>query len=200
MTNKKENTGALKSIVPVDRIENSILLIRGQKVMLDNDLADLYGVPTKALKQAVRRNRERFPSDFMFELTQKEFLNLRSQIVTSSSPQWGGRRYRPMAFTEQGVAMLSTVLRSKRAIQVNIAIMRVFVRLREMLATHKELARKLSELEKHLKDHDQQIQAVFEAISALMAPPKKPRKRIGFEVKESAAAYRKRAKRKKSKP
>ena len=105
--------------------------------MMDHDLAKLYGVPTKALKQAVRRNMDRFPSDFMFELTKVEFANLRSQIVTSSSPQWGGTSYTPTAFTEQGIAMLSSILRSKRAVQVNIAIMRVFVRLREMMATHK---------------------------------------------------------------
>ena len=157
--------------------------------MMDHDLAKLYGVPTKALKQAVRRNIDRFPSDFMFELTKEEFANLRSQIVTSSSPQWGGTRYTPMAFTEQGIAMLSSILRSKRAVQVNIAIMRVFVRLREMMATHKELARKLVELEQHLKDHDQQIQTIFEAIRQLMTPPERPRRKIGFEVKEPKGHY-----------
>jgi hypothetical protein len=134
-----------KSLIPAEGIEKSIFLIRGQKVMLDHELANLYGVPTKALKQAVRRNLDRFPSDFMFELTKREFADLRSQIVTSSSPQWGGPRYRPMAFTEQGIAMLSSVLNSKQAIEVNIAIIRVFVRLREMLASHKQLARKLAE-------------------------------------------------------
>ena len=165
--------------------------------MLDHELADLYGVPTKALKQAVRRNLDRFPSDFMFELRKREFADLRSQIVTSSSPQWGGPRYRPMAFTEQGIAMLSSVLRSKRAVQVNIAIMRVFVRLREMIATHKELARKLSELEQHLESHDQQIQTIFEAIRQLMTPPDTRRKRIGFEVKEPPAKYKKKKVKKK---
>ena len=129
--------------------------------MLDRDLAELYGIETKVLKQAVRRNMKRFPGDFMFELTKEEFTILRSQIVTSS---WGGMRYVPMAFTEQGVAMLSSVLNSERAIEVNEEIMRTFVRLREMLATHKELARKLTALEQHLKGHDQQIQAIFEAI------------------------------------
>ena len=148
-------------VIPVKRIEKSILVIRGQRVLLDSDLADLYGVSTKALKQAVRRNIDRFPSDFMFELTHQEFSNLRSQFVTSSLPQWGGARYKPMAFTEQGIAMLSSVLRSRRAIQVNIAIMRVFVKLREMMAKHRELARKLTELERHLESHDQQIQAIF---------------------------------------
>jgi len=159
--------GRKRTLPSTERIERSIYLIRGQKVMLDHELADLYGVPTKALKQAVRRNSDRFPSDFMFELTKGEFADLRSQIVTSSSPQWGGPRYRPMAFTEQGIAMLSSVLRSKRAVQVNIAIIRIFVQLREMIATHKELASKLSELEQHLRDHDEKIQVVFESIRAV---------------------------------
>jgi hypothetical protein len=150
------------------RIENLIFQIRGLKEMLDYNLAELYGVPTKALKQAVRRNQERFPSDFMFELSQKEFTNLKSQIVTSSSPQWGGRRYRPMAFTEQGVAMVSSVLRSKRAVQVNIEIMRAFVRLRKILATHKDLERKIAELE---GKYDEQFKVVFEALHQLMSPP-----------------------------
>jgi hypothetical protein len=145
--------------------------------MLDHELADLYGVPTKALKQAVRRNLDRFPSDFMFELTKREFADLRSQIVTSSSPQWGGPRYRPMAFTEQGIAMLSSVLRSKRAVQVNIVIMRVFVRLREMIATHKELALKLSELEQHLEDHDQQIQAILRLFASSCLLQKGPERK-----------------------
>jgi len=150
--------------------------------MLDFDLAELYGVQTKSLKQTVRRNIDRFPSDFMFVLTYQELANLRSQIVTSSSRQWGGTRYRPMAFTEQGVAMLSSVLRSKRAVQVNIEIMRAFVRLREMLSTHKELALKLAELEDRLGEHDEQIQLIFEAIHQLMSPPDKPSKKIGFEA------------------
>ena len=177
--------------LPIERIQKSIYLICGQKVMLDHELADLYGVTTKALKQAVRRNLDRFPSDFMFELTKGEFADLRSQIVTSSSPQWGGSRYLPMAFTEQGIAMLSSVLRSKRSVQVNIAIMRVFVRLRETLATHKELARKLADLERQLKDHDEHIQTIFEAIHQLMSPPEGTKRKIGFEVKEGKATYRK---------
>ena len=172
--------------IPVEMIERSILLVRGHKVMLDYALADLYGVPTKTLKQAVRRNIDRFPADFMFELTHKEFAYLRSQIVTSSSPQWGGRRYTPMAFTEQGVAMLSSVLRSKRAVQVNVEIMRAFVRLRQMLSAHKDLERKLHALE---RKYDKQFKVVFDAIRALMAPPEKPRKKIGFEVKEPKARY-----------
>jgi hypothetical protein len=173
--------------IPVERIEKAIFLIRGHKVMLDADLADLYGVKTKGLKQAVRRNIERFPKDFMFELSEEEHSNLRSQFVTSSSAQWGGTRYKPMAFTEQGVAMLSSILRTKRAIEVNIAIMRVFVRLREMMATHKELAFKLIELEERLEGHDEQIQNIFEAIRQLMMPPEPTKKKI-YPVKFKLAA------------
>ena len=143
--------------------------------MLDADLAALYGVQTKVLLQATKRNRERFPADFMFQLTAAEFANLRSQIVTSSS--WGGRRHAPYVFTEQGVAMLSSVLRSARAIQVNIEIMRAFVRLRQMLQQNADLARKLALLE---KKYDAQFRAVFDAIRALMKPPEKTRRRIGF--------------------
>ena len=175
--------------IPVERIEKAIFLIRGQKVLLDADLAELYGVKTKALKQAVRRNIERFPKDFMFELNDEEHSNLRSQFVTSSLAQWGGTRYKPMAFTEQGVAMLSSILRTRRAIQVNIAIMRVFVGLREMMATHKELAFKLVELEERLEGHDEQIQNIFEAIRQLMTPPERERKKIGFQVNEPLARY-----------
>ena len=175
------------SVVPVERIEKAIFVIRGQKVMLDADLAELYGVKTKILKQAVRRNRKRFPSDFMFELTQEENRFLRSQNVTLG---WGRySKYLPFAFTEQGVAMLSSILNSDRAIEVNIAIMRVFVRLREVMATHKELAGKLRELEGRMQEHDGQIVAIFEAIRQLMTLPETPRKRIGFEVKEKRAAY-----------
>jgi hypothetical protein len=163
-------------LVPVERIEQAILLVRGHKVMLDADLALLYGVETKALVQAVKRNLARFPDDFMFQLTREEFDNLRSQFVTSSS--WGGRRYPPYAFTERGVAMLSSVLRSERAVQVNIEIMRTFVKLRRLLATHEELARKLDALE---RKYDRQFKVVFDAIRELMTPPDpKPRRRIGF--------------------
>jgi hypothetical protein len=167
------------SLIPAETIEKSILEIRGQKVLLDHDLAALYGVPTKALKQAVNRNKKRFPGDFMFQLTQKELTNLRSQIVTSSSGSHGGLRYRPYAFTEQGVAMLSSVLNSDRAIEVNIAIMRAFVRLRELLSSHKDLARRLDELE---QKYDENFRVVFEAIRQLMAPPPPPARkgRIGF--------------------
>ena len=181
-----------ETIVTVDQIESIIFLIRGQKVMLSHHLADLYGVETRVLVQAVKRNMERFPEDFMFQLTDREFANLKSQIVISS---WGGsRRAKPYAFTEQGVAMLSSVLRSKRAIEVNIAIMRAFVKLRELLITHKELARKLQDFEQQLKGHDEQIQTIFEAIQQLLTPLEQPRKKIGFEVKEPRAAYGKRTK------
>ena len=146
--------------------------------MLDADLAELYGVETKVLNQAVRRNQERFPQGFMFQLTREEMKELsRSQIVTSSLG-YGGRRYLPMAFTEQGVAMLSSVLRSKRAIQVNIAIMKTFVRLRELMATHRDLAEKLAALE---SKYDAQFRGVFDAIRGLMAPSARPRRRIGFQ-------------------
>jgi len=171
-----------RSIIPPERLERCILFMREQKVMLDADLAQLYGVETRAGVQAVRRNVERFPDDFMFRLTKDEFAFLRSQSVTSS--QWGGRRYPPYAFTEQGVAMLSSVLRSKPAVQVNIEIMRAFVRLREMLATHKGLARKLAALERR---YDAQFRAVFDAIRKLMAPaPAKKRLPIGFATEMCA--------------
>ncbi len=170
---KKNPTPA--SLVPAERIEQSILLIRGHKVLLDQDLAQLYGVETKVFNQAVKRNLERFPDDFMFQLSVEEFDNLRSQIVTSS---WGGRRTAPYAFTEQGVAMLSSVLRSPRAVAVNIEIMRAFVRLRQMLASHAELAERLNDLE---KKYDQQFRVVFDAIRQLMTPPPGPKKPpIGF--------------------
>jgi hypothetical protein len=146
--------------------------------MLDADLAELYGVPTKRLNEAVRRNVARFPEDFMFRLTAEEAENLRSQIATSSL--WGGRRYLPVAFTEQGVAMLSSVLNGEQAIQVNVTIMRAFVRIREILYSHKDLARKLVALEQKHATHDAQIKAIFDAIRALMEPPKKARRRIGF--------------------
>ena len=173
-----------RSVIPAERIERSILLIRGHKVMLDADLAELYGVQTKVLVQAVQRNRERFPDDFMLQLTKEEFDNLRSQFVTSSSG-WGGRRYPPYAFTEQGVAMLSSVLRSERAVRVNIEIMRAFVRLREMLASHAELARRLDDLEQR---YDAQFKAVFDAIRELMTPPQAPRRRLGFPTKTEGDA------------
>lgn len=156
-------------------IEKNILIIRGHNVMLDEHLAELYGVETKMLLRAVKRNKDRFPDDFMFQLNRAEAENLRYHFGTSSS--WGGRRYLPYAFTEQGVAMLSSVLRSKRAVAVNIEIMRAFVKLRQLLATHEDLARKLAALE---KKYDSHFKIVFDAIRQLMAPPEKPKRKIGF--------------------
>jgi len=172
-----------RSIIPHERIERAILLIRGEKVILDADIAALYGVETKALVRAMKRNINRFPDDFMFQLTATEFDDLRRQSGTSSlrsqsgTSSWGGRRYRPYAFTEQGVAMLSSVLRSEQAIAVNVEIMRTFVRLRQMLASHADLARKLEALE---RKYDAQFKVVFDAIRELMQPPEPKRKPIGF--------------------
>lgn len=170
------------SLVPVERIERCILQIRSHKVILDSDLAFLYDVEAKALNRAVRRNLKRFPEDFMFQLSEEEFDNLRCQIGTS---RWGGRRYRPYAFTEQGVAMLSSVLHSDRAIQVNVEIMRAFVRLRQLLASHGELARKLETLERRMVEHDKQFAVVFEAIRQLMEgdvaiKEEPPKERMGY--------------------
>ena len=167
------------SLVLTERIERAIVLMRGQKVMLDRDLAALYGVSTKALKQAVKRNADRFPEDFMFSLNDHEFAHWRSQFVTSKADRMG-LRYPPMAFTEQGVAMLSSVLKSKRAVQVNIEIMRAFMKLRMILSTHVELARKLEEME---KKYDAQFRVVFDAIRELMSPLENPKSRIGFHAK-----------------
>jgi hypothetical protein len=170
--------------IPAEYIDARIVFVRGHKVMLDADLATLYGVSTKVLVQSVTRNVERFPQDFMFQLTQQELRILRSQIVTSSSgnvANWGGRRTAPYAFSEQGVAMLSSVLRSRRAIAVNIAIMRAFVRLRGMVAADAQLAKKLDELERRVAHHDEAITSVVRAIRELMAPPEpKQKRRIGF--------------------
>lgn len=164
--------------ITASRIEESILLLRGHKVLLDSTLADLYGVQTKVLIQAVKRNRNRFPSDFLFQINNQEVISLRSQIVTSS---WGGRRYSPFAFTEHGVAMLSSVLNSPRAIRVNIEIMRAFVRLRLMISTNRELAAKLDELEQRVSTHDKAIAGLITAIRELATPaPPKPARRIGF--------------------
>ncbi len=169
----------------VERIEARILLIRGQRVMLSTELAALYGVEPRVLVQALKRNPSRLPEDFMFQLSREEFANLKSQFVISS---WGGlRRAMPYAFTEQGVAMLSSVLNSHRAIQVNVEIMRAFVRLRRMLSSHADLARKLEELE---KKYDTQFKVVFDAIRQLMAPPEKARRSIGFRVEEGRPRYR----------
>ena len=165
------------ALVPLDQIEAVIFWIRGEKVILDTDIAVLYGVETKVLVQAVKRNPDRFPPDFMFQLTSEEVSNLRYQIGTSS---WGGRRYLPYAFTEQGVAMLSGVLRSEQAVKVNVEIMRAFVRLRRMVNEQAELARKLDALEER---YDEQFKVVFDALRELMAPPVEPEGRpIGFEA------------------
>ena len=198
-----------KEIVPAEQIALQIRHFRGEKVLLDFDLANLYGVATKVLNQAVKRNRERFPDDFMFQLTAEEALILRSQTVTSSlkgagnqevtknwsqfvttSHKYRGTKYRPYAFTEQGIAMLSSVLNSKRAVKVNIAIMRAFVKLRWALETNRELARKFSELERRVDKHDEEIAAILEAIRQLMGPQEKPRREIGFHVREKAPRYR----------
>ena len=178
----------MTTVVPIESLVSKIVFLRDEKVLLDHDLAELYDVETGALNRAVKRNTERFPEDFMFQVTGEEAELLRCQTGISK-PGRGGRRYLPYAFTEQGVAMLSSVLNSKRAIDVNIAIMRAFVQLRKMIASHDKLARKLAELEQHLESHDEQIQAVFEAIRQLMTPPAKLRKKIGFVVKEKQAAY-----------
>ena len=166
-------------MIPIEIIERKIYLIRGVKVMLDSDLAKLYEVKTFNLNKTVKRNINRFPDDFMFQLTTQEFKNLRFQIGISSH---GGRRYLPLAFTEQGVAMLSSILKSKRAVRVNIAIVRAFVRLRELMATHKELAGKIIDLEKKYGKHDKEIQLIFQAIKQLLDPsvPKKPKEPLGF--------------------
>jgi hypothetical protein len=195
-----------KEIIPIERIAQAIFVIHKQKVMLDYDLAALYGVEARALNQAVKRNANRFPADFMFRLSAEEVKCLRSQVVildrqdidkqslTQTSSQTvmrsRGVRYRPYAFTEQGVAMLSSVLNSERAVKVNIAIMWAFVRLRQTLETNRELARKFEQLERRVGKHDEEIAGIIEAIRQLMAPPEKPRREIGFHVREKGARYR----------
>lgn len=164
----------MANIVPLERIEQTIFLIRGEKVMLDSDLAELYGVTTANLNKAVSRNLDRFPPDFMFQLTKDEFENLIFHFGTSS---WGGTRKLPRVFTEQGIAMLSGMLKSKRAVRVNVEIMRAFVRMRQMMASHKDLVRRLDALE---QKYDAKFKAVFDAIRKLMTPPEKPARRIGF--------------------
>jgi hypothetical protein len=198
-----------KELTPPARIAQSIRFLRGQKIILDFDLAALYDVPAKALNQAVKRNRERFPDDFMFQLDQEETRFLKSRSVTSSGQPVESKKIatnrsqfvtgsfkhretksRPYAFTEQGVAMLSSVLKSERAVKVNIAIMRAFVKLRETLDSNRELARKFAELEQRVGKHDDEIAAILDAIRQLMAPPEKPRREIGFHVREKAPRYR----------
>jgi ORF6N domain len=193
-----------QEIYPAEQIALRIRHIRGEKVLLDFDLAALYGVETRVLNQAVRRNAARFPADFMFQLSSEETETL-SEVVTRSVPgrnvsnssqvvmrsgKYRGKRYRPYAFTEQGVAMLSSVLNSDRAVKMNIAIMRAFVKLRRALETNRELAQKFAELERRVDKHDAEIAAILEAIRQLMEPPEKPRREIGFHVQEEAARYR----------
>ena len=167
------------AFVPSGHIAQSILILRGQRILLDTILAALYGVPTGVLVQAVKRNIERFPEDFMFQLTTAEWSALRSQFVISNDRR-GGRRYAPYAFTEQGVAMLSSVLKSTRAIAVNIEIMRAFVRMRGLLASNQELAQKLAELERKVSTHDRSITGILKAIRELMQPPEPTKRPIGF--------------------
>lgn len=170
-------------LIPLEKIRQTILLVRGQKVMLDRDLAILYGVETRVLNQAVKRNRNRFPPDFMFELTRDEIRNISQFVISSPAIKHAPKVY---AFTEQGIAMLSGVLNSSRAVQVNIAIMRAFVQMRQLLAANADLAAKLEELE---QKYDSQFRAVFDAIRQLMSPPEPPRKKIGFRVRETRAKY-----------
>jgi hypothetical protein len=192
MLQKEEDS--MSKLIPVEKITNKILFLRNEKVLLDRDLAVLYGVSTKALNQAVKRNTRRFPPDFMFRLTKKE----KDELVTNCD------RFEPLkhasvsprAFTEQGVAMLSSVLNSHRAIEVNIAIMRAFVHMRKVIVSHTEMAKKLKELEHHIKDHDEKIQAIFEAIQQLIALPEKSKK-IGFTAKETQKSSSKKPKEKK---
>jgi len=169
----------MPKVVPIEQIASAILVLRGRRVLLDAELAALYGVAAKVLLQAVRRNRKRFPEDFMMQLSTEEWVALRSQNVTSK-PQRGGRRYRPYAFTEQGVAMLSSVLNSERAIAVNIQIMRAFVQLRSLLASNKVLARRFAQLEARIDKRDETITDILSAIRQLMNPPAPPRRGIGF--------------------
>lgn len=185
LNEKQHEAQSDSGLIPVEVIATRIYFVRGLKVILDRDLASLYMVETRTLKQAVRRNKDRFPADFMFELTAAEFQNWRSQFVTSNSDKMG-LRHTPMAFTEQGVAMLSGVLRSERAVKVNIQIMRTFTHLRKILASHEDLRQKIEEMESR---YDEQFQAVFEVIQKLLKDDGKPPKEIGFTAKEKQAAY-----------
>jgi ORF6N domain len=177
-----------QAVIPIERIASAILMLRDRRVMLDYNLAVLYAVETRALKQAVRRNPDRFPNDFMFELSEQEIDTVVSQFVIPDRRRFGGAK--PMAFTEQGIAMLSSVLNNERAIKVNIAIMRAFVKLRQVLDTNRELAQKFLELEQRVGKHDEEIAAILEAIRQLIAPPEKARREIGFHVREKAPRYR----------
>ncbi|MDO8587349.1 MAG: ORF6N domain-containing protein [Armatimonadota bacterium] len=182
-------SSAEEAVVPVEAIAQAILILRGQKVILDADLARLYGVTTTRLNQQVRRNAERFPADFMFQITTEELRNLMLQNATSS---WGGRRKLPFAFTEHGALMAATVLSTPRAVEVGVYVVRAFIRLRELLASHAELSHKLIELEDRLDGHDEQIGALMAAIRQLLAAPEKPERQIGFRVRERRKRYAKR--------
>ena len=181
-----KNQSSLPAI-PEETIISKIYVIRGQKVMIDRDLAKLYGIETKVLKQAAKRNFDRFPEDFMFEMTGEEFQNWRSQIVTSNSERMG-LRYAPFCFTEQGVTMLSCVLNSKKAIETNIRIIRVFIKMREMLLTHKDILLKLEQFEKQLGKNSEDIQIIFKALRQFLNPPQEPRKLIGYKRKSEDSA------------
>jgi len=183
---KKRKTAKLLSMpkpsgTPIFSVESRILILRHHKIILDEDLAELYGVPVKRLNEQIKRNQDRFPSDFMFQLTAKEQLILRSQFATSRKGH-GGRRYLPHAFTEHGAIMAATVLNSKRAVQMSVFVVRAFVRLREMLATNRQLAAKLDELEHHVDSHDTTIRELIEAIKELMVPEQPLRHKIGFRL------------------
>src|SRR6202167_321268 len=187
--NKQENAKLLRMPkhrgMPAFAVESRILFLRHHRVILDADIAKLYGVPVKRLNEQVKRNQERFPSDFMFQLTEKEHAALRSQIATSKKSR-GGRRYTPYALTEHGAIMAATVLNSKRAVQMSVFVVRAFVRLREMLATNRRLAGKIAELENQLDTHDSVIQDLIEAIKELLTPEARPRRRIGFQPPASS--------------
>jgi hypothetical protein len=178
----------MSEIVPLEVIANRILVVRGVKVLLSSHLADLYHVDTRTLNQAVKRNIERFPEDFMFQLSEEEAKRLVSHFVIPHRKYFGGTL--PYAFTEQGVAMLSSVLHSPRAVQMNIVIMRTFVKLREILSTHKDLAQKLSEHERKLNKHDVEIESIMQAIRQLMQPSEKPKREIGFKISEPSVRYK----------
>ena len=181
---KKQLSGRMNGELvtrPEELIINKIFLIRGEKVMLDSDLAELFGVETKRLKEQVRRNIERFPTSFMFELTLEEAENLRSQIATSS---WGGNRFSPFVFTEHGVLMLANVLRSESAIKMSIRIIEIFVQMRQVMLTNKDILLKLEQLENKVGNHTKEIQVIFEYLKELVSPPVEPRSKIGFKVKD----------------
>ena len=182
MAEKESRTEPLE-LIAAPAIETRIFVIRERQVMLDEDLADLYGVETKRLIEQVKRNRDRFPEDFMFQLDKEEAAALRSQIATSNAGK-GGRRYSPYVFTEQGVAMLSSVLRSKRAIAVNIEIMRAFVELRRVASSYAEIEKRLEQIERRIGAHDEQLEQIFSALRQLISPPTRPKRPVGFRVRE----------------